>query len=425
MKFLKNIFSLVMDPTIESNWSVAVGTAPSVQTGWGAGGWGDTQRGRSWGGRAEGEDTGGSSWGDDSWGDSGGGSWGGNTEGSTSTLPDDVIFVYKLLVCVIGCLGNIINIIVINFTKVPKITRITISVLAVSDFCYLLQHSPTILYPKLYNMSFFNISDLACQLTTFAGVFFAFVSSIMVVTLTVSRVIAVVRPLHASRLLSARNLFLGVSLPILADLAGIGYLASQYTLSHVYDNNNRIIFSSCFNLELREVMQYFGVLINMVIPLFIVVLGNIIIVVSVVVKRKQLSELESKNSNRAAGELKLVVTTVSISLAFIFLTTPLAIYYTFGERILGPKIFVDWTNIYYLSCDAVYYTNFAVNFFLYMAFTKSFRDELGAVMKKFGLKCGSPGGEGLSESGTGLSSLSSVSQRVDGSSAGGPESRDK
>ncbi len=331
-----------------------------------------------------------------------------------TSLADEVIFYYKLFVCIIGLFGNLMNIVVMQYTKVPKTTRITISILAISDFSYIVLLSPSIIYPKFFNISFFDHTNTTCQLSTFVSLFFAFVSGLMVAVLTVERVIAVTFPLHAKLLLSVKKLVFGMFLFILVDLVISIYISSQYVVENFYDENNNLLYSSCHNFELRDVIQYFGVLLNMVIPLCVVVLGNIIIVATVVIKKKQISTMTS-GSGYQAGEIRLVITTVSISLSFVILSSPLALYYTLGEEIVGSEIFLDWTNSYYLSCDAIYYTNFAINFFLYIAFTSSFRTEFGVVMQKWAARCGFSQvnrRDTTRSPGTTTSSLSSVSQRL-------------
>ena len=74
---------------------------------------------------------------------------------------------------------------VIQYSKVPMTTRITISILAISDFCYIALLSPSIIYPKVYKLSFFDISNAICHYTTFSGLFIPFVSALMVAVLTV------------------------------------------------------------------------------------------------------------------------------------------------------------------------------------------------------------------------------------------------
>ncbi len=290
-----------------------------------------------------------------------------------TSLADEILFFYKLLICFFGLFGNVTNVVVIQFTKVPLTMRVTISVLALSDLCYIAAFSPAVVFPKISKISFLDYSNITCQLSTFSGLFFSFVSGLMVAVLTVERIVAVMFPLHANLLLSVKRLIVGTSLFILAHFGASAYFASQFVVEDFYDDNNTLLYSSCFNDELHNELEYFGVLLNMVTPLTVIVLGNIIIMIIVIIKKKQISGIISGRSHQG-GEIRLVITTVSISVSSIILTSPLAFYYTLGEAILDHEVFVDWTNPLFLTCDALYYTNFAVNFFLYMAFTSSFRN---------------------------------------------------
>ncbi len=328
---------------------------------------------------------------------------------------DEVIFFYKLFVGIIALFGNITNIVVIQYTKVHKTTRIIISILAVSDLCYVLIYSPSIIYPKFFRLSYVDHTNFTCQLSTFGSLFFAFVSGLMVAVLTVERVVAVTLPLHAKRFLTVKKLLCGISLFILVDFVVSGFITFQFLIHDFHNENNTLLYSMCYHEVFTDILPYFGVMLNMITPLIVIVLGNMVIVVTVLVKRKQISGMIS---GYHPGEMRLVMTTVSISLCSIIFTTPVALYYTLGEKIVGHELYVDWTNPYYLSCDALYYTNFAINFFLYMAFTSSFRNEVGVVVKSCVRRCRSAPvvernepNESVSTGTTSSSSLSLVTRR--------------
>ncbi len=278
-------------------------------------------------------------------------SWLQTEEKDITSLADEVMFYYKLFVCIIGLFGNLMNIVVIQYSEVPMTTRITISILAISDFCYIALLSPSIVYPKVYKLSFFDISNTICQYTTFSSLFFAFVSGLMVVVLTVERVIAVTLPLQVKLLLSVKKLLVGISLFVLVHMGISAYFASELTVKGYYDSNNTLIYSACFPDELKDELHYFGV-INMIIPLVLVVLGNIIIIATVLVKKKQISRMTSSGGFQAI-DIRLVVTTVSISLSSIILTLPAALHFSVGEAIVGHEVYVDWTNPLYLTIDAI------------------------------------------------------------------------
>ena len=60
----------------------------------------------------------------------------------------------------------------------------------------------------------------------------------------------------------------------------------------------------------------------------------------------------------------------------------MTIYYTLGKHLLGDDIHQEAANPYFLVADSLTYTNFGVNFYLYVCFTKSFREELVKLANK-------------------------------------------
>ncbi len=228
--------------------------------------------------------------------------------------------------------------------------------------------------------------------------------------------IAVTLPLHIKLLISLKKLLLGISVFLVAHLGASAYFTAKFVVEDFHDENNTLLYSSCISSdELTVELQYFAVFLDMIIPLAVIVVGNIIIAATVLVKRMQMSGMTS-GSGYQAGEMRLVATTVSISLSSVILTSPLALYYTLGEAVLEYEVFVDWTNPLFVTCDTLFYTNFAVNFFLYMAFTSSFREGFGVVLRKCTGRRGSPqvSRNDLNESvaGTSGSSVSTVSQSL-------------
>ena len=164
--------------------------------------------------------------------------------------------------------------------------------------------------------------------------------------------IAVTVPLHAKLLMSVKKLILGTSLFVLVHTGASAYFVSELKVEGYYDTNNTLLYSACSADELKDEVSYFVVLINMIIPLVVVVLGNIIIVATVLVKKKQISRMTS-GSDLQAVDMRLVVTTVSISLSSVILTSPAALYFSVGEAIVGHEVYVDWTNPLYLTIDAI------------------------------------------------------------------------
>ncbi len=302
----------------------------------------------------------------------------------SSTLQFEIHFYYKLVVFIIGCLGNVINIIIMQLIRVQTIARITITVLAISDLFYLISNFPVLIYPKFYYITFFDVSNATCKISTFTSAFFPFLSNLMVALLAVERAVAISIPLKAKDILSTWKVIIVFSAIILVYMIWVCILAADHYLYPIYDKNGTFLYISCFTMKYWKVFQYSSSVLDTAIPFFCIIISNLFTCVAVARSRKTRAELTG-NDSKQKQDNQLILTTVSISVAFLVLTGPLAIYFSFGEMLVGEETFKDFSNIYYFTLDSIYYTNFCVNFFFYVAFTKSFREKLNFFLSKF--KC--------------------------------------
>lgn len=299
-------------------------------------------------------------------------------------LKFEIHFYYKLVVFMIGCLGNVINIIIMQMISVQTIARITITILAISDlFVSHIKFSCSHL-PKFYHIAFFDVSNATCKFNTFTGEFFPFVSNLMVALIAFAVAISI--PLKAIDLLSTRKVMIVISAIILAYIIWVCFVAADHFLHPIYNENGTFLFMSCFTLKYWTALQYSSSILDTAVPFFCIIISNLFTCVAVIRSKKTRAELMG-NDSTGKQESQLILTTISISVAFLVLTGPLAIYFTFGEMLVGEETFKDFSNIYYLTFHGIYFTNFCVNFFFYVAFTKTFRKKLKFFLSKF--KCSS------------------------------------
>ncbi len=299
----------------------------------------------------------------------------------------EIAFYYKLFMFLLGCLGNITNVVVIQYTKTPKTTRIIITILAVSDLLYLLFDFPALIFPKLKQTSYYLYSATTCKLSIFCSILLSFVSYYMVALLTIDRCLAVVLPLHSKVIFSPNRLIILIVFLVGAELIWVSFLTADYDLYSFSDENGFVYFVQCDSKKYFEALQYASLVVDCI-PLFCVVVGNIIISVSVCRHFKKRSEITGENRSQNT-ESKLIVTILSISVCFVVLATPMTLYWTVGDLLLPDEVFYDPGNLYFVILDCMHYTNFTVNFLLYVAFTKSFREQLNIlVLNKLGVKCG-------------------------------------
>ena len=325
-------------------------------------------------------------------------------ENSLSTVSLDIALFYKLTILVFGLVGNITTILVMKRTKTPITTRIILILLAISDSAYLILNSPVLIALTFFGKSFADLSVETCKLAIFAFFFFPALSAWLVAILTIERCFAVLMPLNVKRIVSKERLivFLAVFVSIyLGWDIFIAYHAKLEVMGNRKDVNVCTISESIF-----VIISIVTTFCDLIIPLLIVLIGNIMI--SCLIVRRNLA-ISGRSNNHAEVEGKLIGTMLAVSFTFVILSSPITIYYTLGKQLLGDDIYYKVAHPYFLIADCLTYTNFGINFYLYVFFTKSFREELLKFTNK--KKCCGRSVESIHDTSK-ITSQSSVSQTI-------------
>ena len=90
------------------------------------------------------------------------------------------------------------------------------------------------------------------------------------------------------------------------------------------------------------------------------------------------NEGQSSNSKIKFSERQIIVTLLSVTFAFLILTTPaysLFLYAIFYDYEQTPYAFAGY-YLFYNVARQTYYTNYGINFFLYVISGRKFRSDL-------------------------------------------------
>ncbi len=312
----------------------------------------------------------------------------GGSGNTVSFLAIHIPFYYKLTVALFGLVGNSITVYVMPRTKTPVTTRIIITTLAISDNGFLFCSLPGFVAPRIIHKAFALLYHATCKFHIFVIFFFQPISYWLVAILTIERLIVVAFPLK-SKLITTKNTTLATVVVLVVFYLVFGsVVAYDYELVDIQDGAT-VVATVCTAKRYIKTFRVFGVFIDLGAPLVAILMGNVLICCLILHSRRNRSSLGgSQGSGRQAQETKLFITTFSVSLAFVILNTPFTLYWVAGKLILGKDVFLNYYNPYLLVSDCMSYTNFAVNFFLYVLFTKSFRDETKRIMKRW--KCFRP-----------------------------------
>uniref|UniRef100_A0A2H8TVE3 FMRFamide receptor n=1 Tax=Melanaphis sacchari TaxID=742174 RepID=A0A2H8TVE3_9HEMI len=305
------------------------------------------------------------------------------------SFTDRFIKYYLLAVVCLGSLGNCLSVLVFFGTKLRKqSSSYYLSSLAISDTLFLL----TQLMPELpkVGIEIYYMYGF-CQFFIYLAQMCSFISVWLVVVFTSERFIAVRYPLHRSVICTVyRAKIVLCILFTFALVTHIPYLVISAP-NNVTLKNNSTTTECSLNFSYYELytwLNYADVLINMMIPFFLIVVFNSMICQSVCRlarirrtmtlhpsrRRQSISQNSQHTSQIKVTEMLLVVSSV-----FLCLNLPSYVF----------RVWMVWDNVtstqYKTTQDIanqMYNTHFGINFVLYCVSGQNFRRALAELWNK-------------------------------------------
>ncbi|XP_060878620.1 FMRFamide receptor [Metopolophium dirhodum] len=305
------------------------------------------------------------------------------------SLTDRFVKYYPLAVVCLGSLGNCISVLVFFGTKLRKqSSSYYLSSLAISDTLFLLIQLMPVLSKVgigIYHMQGF------CQFFVYLAQICSFISVWLVVVFTSERFIAVRYPLHRSVICTVYRAKIVLSILItFALIVHIPYLVISGPNDRVLANNSTTTECSLnFSwYELYTWLNYADVLMNMMIPFFLIVIFNSMICQSVCrlarirrtmtlhpSRRRQSTSQNSQHTSQIkVTEMLLVVSTV-----FLCLNLP---SYVFRVWMVWDTITSAKYKTIQVIANQMYNTHFGINFVLYCVSGQNFRRALVELWNK-------------------------------------------
>ncbi len=291
-------------------------------------------------------------------------------------------FYYRLFVLVFGTVGNFLAVFVVRLTKMRKTTKIIIAVLAAVDTTFLVLEASNDIYKKIHHNTLYNTNTILCKICFFNYLYIGTMSNILVAVLTVERCIAVTVPLKAKIVWTTKTVAVLLIALFAILLAFNSYILHYYTFSDYFDGKGAFELIICHAPHhINSLMINLNPFYEAIIPVTLVVACNCVICFTLVRSKIQLGSVNQENQ-LSPSEKQLIVTTFALSVAYLILCVPTNIYFNLGERILGSEIFANYENTYAVVTDMLQYTNFGINFYLYVAFTRAFREQLKQLIRR-------------------------------------------
>ena len=289
------------------------------------------------------------------------------------------------VITVIGTVGNALTIAILAKSK-TKLTSPELYMLALAIADSLMIWIGLFQYWCLFNFAPFLITSPHCHAMFFVVNFVNNYAVWIIVAMTIERFIAVYFPLKApSWLTVSKTRRVLIALILVSAVKNIHYV---WTAEFAY--NPKSGAAMCvFGLFTRtiwvQIYQWFDTCVASAIPFLVLIVMNCAIIVAL--RRQSQVQAEIADADSAAlaksRERQITGMLLSVSFMFVILTSPLFIfrtYFTFVSRSSSPKM----EAIYHMGhhiCHKLWYTNNAINFYLYCLTGAKFRKGLAKMFK--------------------------------------------
>jgi hypothetical protein len=167
------------------------------------------------------------------------------------------------------------------------------------------------------------------------------------------------------------NLHILVSYSIMTSYVYVNETSLEPVRECVYSTNAQFFYASVWPWIDSVALSF--------LPTLILIPSNLLIVSRVWVSRRMRSSCLGAGASSSAASVTAML--VVISTVFVVTTTPLVLFYAIHERLLSHTLeSLVKTHFARCVCNILFYTNSAVNFFLYCLSGSQFRVALGVTI---------------------------------------------
>lgn len=239
-----------------------------------------------------------------------------------------------------------------------------------------------VIYKSGPSYGFFNdFSDGLCKFYNFIKYVLLLLSSWLIVCLSMERVIAVCFPFRKKLIRKRHNVV------ILVSLMFVVLSLTQIFRVLFIENVGGVCTVLGENLSLYVYLHHYAYHLALLfgLPCVIVLTCNLGVIYQIYVIRKEAGNdrPRSLDSTRKATTMLLLIGFVFVVTMFPqFVCTSIILYYSDGDRIHVGKFILMDMRPYLEVLTVVSYSNYCINFFIYVMCGKSFRRELRRIFKR-------------------------------------------
>ncbi|ELU08809.1 hypothetical protein CAPTEDRAFT_208114 [Capitella teleta] len=288
------------------------------------------------------------------------------------------------LILVVGTVGNIMSIILLRRPRMKTTTTsLYLVALAFTDLSQVVvgqatRHfvrSITGIDPPIYDTWY-------CKIWYYLIRVFNSYSNWVLAGVTVERCIAILIPLKAKSLITRKSAKLFLSSALLAVFVYYSHSVVSYLTGPT--PNGIACKANLENGFVSQVRPWSDWVLEALLPGIIILACNVIIIQRLLKARAERAQTLTCTSDSKDQMQSLVVMLVSISVAYLVLTTPMHVNFVIAASFPGGYMFIERSDaikrlIWSVSLF-LHYTNHSINFFLYVLTGREFRLELKALL---------------------------------------------
>jgi hypothetical protein len=286
-----------------------------------------------------------------------------------------ISYLFPPLVLLFGLIGNSLGLILLLNQDLINIgPRDTYRYLLISDSIYLLQ----IIVSNLeysYDLNLSTLSNVSCKLWNYFNYSLAPISSWLIVYISLDRCISIQKPKWRFTLRNRRNQFIFFLIVLIICLfyyLPVGFYYEKM-MTEINSSNESLLICGFINSNSDTMLSYMDGIFRAVIPFFLMLLFNLILIYALIASRKRIVENFLAEENQTFyKEIKFAFSSILMNLIYILTQAPVSITITFDSFS---------TDLTFQSTVYLFYMSYALNFYIILATNSLFRSKFFSLFR--------------------------------------------
>ena len=211
-------------------------------------------------------------------------------------------------------------------------------------------------------------------------------SILLILKMTFERFYSIIMPHKAASVNTVKRAKITIAIIVVSCI--LFNIPHMYTSTHV--GKECIPWGRGMEKVIAQVHYYTSFFINFVLPFISLLIMNSVIIHTLrtrsimnVVRSKGQGQNEGQTSKLKSSEKQIYILLLLVTFAFLILTTPgyaMVMYVNFVDYTKSPKSFAEYYLVYQIG-QKTYFSNYGINFFLYVISGQRFRSDLINIFK--------------------------------------------